>query len=149
MEPENNPWTNDASRGNPYTSGQQQQQSQYSQPYSQQSSDPQRTNTSQAASASYAPAASAFNSSVAPPTQGVRRSDTDFVSSQTDRAAQVEHLQHYESAAASRQTEDDRNQAQLQKEFPNIDSSLIAAIYNERGKDGMGECRELLQELGE
>ena len=55
-------------------------------------------------------------------------------------------MQQYEANA--HETEDDRNQAQLQKEFPNIDSSLIAAIYNERktGAD-LGEVRELLQEL--
>ena len=53
-------------------------------------------------------------------------------------------MQEYEAAAP--QSEDDRRQADLQKEFPNIDSSLIAAIYNER-KSNMGEVRELLQEL--
>jgi uncharacterized repeat protein (TIGR03833 family) len=80
-----------------------------------------------------------------PPSQGIRRSDTEeLLSRQQDAGAQVETMQQYESHA--RQTEDDRAQAELQKQFPNIDSSLIAAIYNERKPD-MGEVRELLQEL--
>ena len=55
-------------------------------------------------------------------------------------------MQQYEANAG--QTEDDGIQAQLQKEFPNIDSSLIAAIYGERKDQGdLGEVRELLQEL--
>ena len=52
-------------------------------------------------------------------------------------------MQAYEASA--QQTQDDVNQAQLQKEFPNIDSSLIAAIYNDSKE--MGSTREMLQEL--
>ncbi|KAL6242329.1 hypothetical protein RBB50_010877 [Rhinocladiella similis] len=63
---------------------------------------------------------------------------------QGDRAAQIEHMQQYEASAP--QSQADRDQAQLQKEFPNIDGSLIAAIYNER-PGNLGEVRELLQEL--
>ena len=55
-------------------------------------------------------------------------------------------MQQFEATAP--QSEDDNNQAQLQKEYPNLDSSLIAAIYNERKPD-MGEVRELLQELNQ
>jgi uncharacterized repeat protein (TIGR03833 family) len=80
-----------------------------------------------------------------PPSQGLHRSDTEqLLAQQQDAGAQVETMQQYESNA--RQTEDDRAQADLQKQFPNIDSSLIAAIYNER-KPNMAEVRELLQEL--
>ena len=53
-------------------------------------------------------------------------------------------MQAYEASA--QQTEDDVNQAQLQKEFPNIDSSLIAAIYNDTKE--VGATREMLMELG-
>lgn len=53
-------------------------------------------------------------------------------------------MQQYEATA--QQSEGDRIQAHLQKEFPNIDSSLIAAIYNER-PGNLPEVRELLQEL--
>lgn len=52
-------------------------------------------------------------------------------------------MQNFEAQA--RETEDDRNQAQLRREFPNIDSSLIAAIYNDT--KNMPEVREMLQEL--
>lgn len=53
-------------------------------------------------------------------------------------------MQQYEASAP--QSQADLDQAQLQKEFPNIDGSLIAAIYNER-PGNLGEVRELLQEL--
>ena len=69
-----------------------------------------------------------------------------ILAQQGDRAEQVERMQQFEANA--QQTEDDRIQAQLQKEFPNIDSSLIAAIYNERkGQGDLSEEKELLQEL--
>lgn len=78
-----------------------------------------------------------------PPSQS--RSDFEtLVASPHDRAEQVEHMQEYEAHAL--ETQDDRNRAQLEKEFPNVDGSLIAALYGE-GR-GMAETRELLQELG-
>jgi len=57
---------------------------------------------------------------------GTHRPTTDDVfAQQEDRGEQYEHMQAYEATAA--QTEDDKNRAQLEKEFPNIDGSLIAA----------------------
>ncbi|RMZ84181.1 hypothetical protein DV738_g592, partial [Chaetothyriales sp. CBS 135597] len=61
--------------------------------------------------------------------------------------ADFERMQAYEANVP--ESEDDRNQAQLQREFPNIDGSLIAAIYNERGRAGLAEVREMLQELNQ
>jgi hypothetical protein len=55
----------------------------------------------------------------------------------------MEYLQSYESSKP--ESEDDRNQAMLQREFPNIDSSLIAAIYND--SKSLSATREMLQEL--
>lgn len=76
---------------------------------------------------------------------GIRRSDTDdLVTDQSDRAEQMEHLQAYEATA--NESQDDKNRAQLEKEFPDIDGSLIAAIYGDT-KD-LSETREMLQELG-
>ncbi|EHY51972.1 hypothetical protein HRR83_003466 [Exophiala dermatitidis] len=132
----NNPWA-DASSQNTSNAGQPAQgsrqqsyppQTQFS-PYSssQQHSQPQQQSAAHA------------------PSQGVRRTDTDqLLAQQEDRAAQVEHMQQFEANAP--QSEGDRIQAQLQKEFPNIDSSLIAAIYNER-PGNLPEVREMLQEL--
>lgn len=60
-----------------------------------------------------------------------------------DVGEQVETMQEYEAQVPA--SEDDRNQALLQKEFPGLDGSLIAAIYGDR--KGMGEVRETLQEL--
>lgn len=78
------------------------------------------------------------------PAQGIHRADTeDLLASQDDRAEQVEHLQAYEATA--NQSEDDKNRAQLEKEFPNIDGSLIAAIYGDT--KNLSETREMLQEL--
>ncbi|OQV09379.1 hypothetical protein CLAIMM_13508 [Cladophialophora immunda] len=138
----NNPWASTESQGNPYTSPTSEQpnqgaaQSYYqSRPSQQNQNQPQQYQYQQPQHQSSTPG------------QGINRSDTEqLLAQQTDRAEQVEHMQQYEANA--RQTEDDRIQAQLQKEFPNIDSSLIAAIYNERkGQGDLGEVRELLQEL--
>lgn len=79
------------------------------------------------------------------PTHSVRRSDTDeLLASQDDRAEQVEHLQAYEANANA--SVDDRNRTQLEKEFPDVDGSLIAALYGDT-KD-LSATREMLQELG-
>ncbi|KIV77920.1 hypothetical protein PV11_09692 [Exophiala sideris] len=73
------------------------------------------------------------------------QSDADqLLEGQGDRAEQIEHMQQYEASAP--QSEADRTQAQLEKEFPNIDGALIAAIYSERPGD-LAEVREMLQEL--
>ena len=60
-----------------------------------------------------------------------------------ERSEQMEYLQSYEESKPA--SEDDRNQATLQKEFPNIDSSLIAAIYGD--SKSLSATREMLQEL--
>jgi len=79
------------------------------------------------------------------PDQGVRRTGTDDVfAQQEDRGEQYEHMQAYEATAA--QSEDDKNRAQLEKEFPDVDGSLIAALYSDT-KD-LSATREMLQELG-
>jgi uncharacterized repeat protein (TIGR03833 family) len=69
--------------------------------------------------------------------------NNDLLPQGRERSEQVEYMQSYEAAVP--QSEDDTNQATLQKEFPNIDSSLIAAIYGD--SKNMGEVREMLQEL--
>jgi hypothetical protein len=60
-----------------------------------------------------------------------------------ERSEQMEYLQSYENSKPV--TEDDTNQATLQREFPNIDSSLIAAIYGD--SKSLSATREMLQEL--
>ena len=129
MSSGHNPWQTAESQGNPYTgtgseqAPQQQPQQPYQQYQSQQGSD--------------------YNPPPGPPPR-IPRSDTDaLLEQESDRAAQVEHMQNYEATA--NETEDDRNQAILQKEFPNIDSSLIAAIYGDSKQ--LGQTREMLQEL--
>lgn len=62
-----------------------------------------------------------------------------------DRGEQYETMQNYEASA--RQTEQDRDQETLQKEFPNVDGSLIAAIYGDSGS--LSATREMLQALGD
>jgi uncharacterized repeat protein (TIGR03833 family) len=62
-----------------------------------------------------------------------------------ERSEQMEYLQSYENSKPP--TEDDTNQATLQREFPNIDSSLIAAIYGD--SKSLGATREMLQELND
>ena len=62
-----------------------------------------------------------------------------------ERAEQMEYMQSFE--ANTQQSEDDVNQATLCREFPKLDSSLIAAIYNDT--KSMGATREMLMELNE
>ena len=62
-----------------------------------------------------------------------------------ERSEQMEYLQSYENSKPA--TEDDTNQATLQREFPNIDSSLIAAIYGD--SKSLSVTREMLQELND
>jgi uncharacterized repeat protein (TIGR03833 family) len=136
----NNPWADATSQGNPYESNQQQQG--LNQTYFAQDSSNQHQ---QASYGQHQPQGGYTAPSGPPPSQHLQRSDTDqLLAGQQDAGAQYEQMQQYESQA--HQTQDDKNQAELQKQFPNIDSSLIAAIYNERKPD-MGEVRELLQEL--
>jgi uncharacterized repeat protein (TIGR03833 family) len=62
-----------------------------------------------------------------------------------ERSEQMEYLQSYENSKP--ETEDDTNQATLQREFPNIDSSLIAALYGD--SKSLSATREMLQELND
>ncbi|KAF2114342.1 hypothetical protein BDV96DRAFT_576643 [Lophiotrema nucula] len=73
-----------------------------------------------------------------------RRSGTDLALPQgEERSEQIETLQAFE--ASKPQSEDDKNQEILQKEFPGIDGSLIAAIYGD--SQSLSATREMLQEL--
>ncbi|KAK5951123.1 hypothetical protein OHC33_007876 [Knufia fluminis] len=79
------------------------------------------------------------------PNQGPHRTNTDDVfEQQEDRGEQVEHMQAYEATAT--QSQGDRDRAQLEKEFPDVDGSLIAALYSDT--QDLSATREMLQELG-
>jgi hypothetical protein len=60
-----------------------------------------------------------------------------------ERSEQVEHLQNYEAHALK--TTSDQDQETLRKEFPNVDSSLIAALYAD--SDSLSATREMLDVL--
>ena len=60
-----------------------------------------------------------------------------------DRSEQVETMQNYESRAS--QSQEDKDRAQLEKEFPTVDGSLVAALYGD--SKNLAETRELLEEL--
>ncbi|ETN41024.1 uncharacterized protein HMPREF1541_02958 [Cyphellophora europaea CBS 101466] len=146
----NNPWADSTSQGNPYQSPDDQQRGLNQTYFAQDTSNQhQQTPYGQHPQQGGYPQSAHQQGYTAPqgppPSQSIQRSDTEqLLAQQQDAGAQVETMQQYESQA--RQTDDDKNQAELQKQFPNIDSSLIAAIYNERKPD-MAEVRELLQEL--
>lgn len=122
MSQNNNPWQQELSQGQGASAGYYQDtpQSQTQQPT--------------------APGGQNQNQTFQPP----RRSQTDQVLPQgEERSEQLETMQGYEARAP--QSEDDKAQAALQKEFPGIDSSLIAALYSDT--KNVAETRELLQEL--
>lgn len=77
------------------------------------------------------------------PHQPPRRTDTDLLPQGNDRTEQMETMQAFE--ASKEPSEDDANQATLAREFPKIDSSLIAAIYSD--SKSLGATREMLQAL--
>ena len=55
----------------------------------------------------------------------------------------MEYMQSYEASAP--QSEEDKDQQALCKEFPTLDSSLIAAIYNDT--KSFAATKEMLLEL--
>ncbi|QDS69705.1 hypothetical protein FKW77_009807 [Venturia effusa] len=73
----------------------------------------------------------------------IHRSDADLLPQGQERSEQLEHFQNYEAQA--KVDEDTQNQAILEKEFPSIDGSLIAAIYGD--SKSLSATREMLQEL--
>lgn len=78
--------------------------------------------------------------------QQPRRSGTfkesDFVP-ESERGEQREAIQQFEMVKP--QSHEDREMEDLQREFPGVDGSLIAALYGEH-KDA-GATREMLREL--
>jgi hypothetical protein len=95
---------------------------------------------------SHAPGSGGFGNA-APPGQAPNRSDTfkesDFVP-ESQRGEQREALEQFEMNKGP-QTQEDRDLETLQREFPGVDGSLIAALYADNGS--MGATREVLGEL--
>jgi len=83
-----------------------------------------------------------------PPGQPPKRSETfkesDFVP-EDERGEQREAMQQFEMNQGGQHSQQDDDVEQLQREFPNLDGSLVAAIYGDAGN--MGATREMLQEL--
>ncbi|TKA63894.1 hypothetical protein B0A55_11939 [Friedmanniomyces simplex] len=80
--------------------------------------------------------------------QQLRRSaefeESDFVPTE-ERGEQREALEQFEMSKGSESAED-RDIATLQREFPEVDGSLVAALYGDAGS--LGGTREVLRELG-
>lgn len=143
---------------NPYTqqSGQQHQQHQDTSPWSQepghaptQSHNPytqaQPQQGTQPSGYPQGAAQSQFSEyESAPPGLPPRRTATDMaLPTGQDRSHQIEVMQSYE--ASGRKDEDDSNVEILQREFPQIDGSLIAAIYGD--SKSLSATREMLGAL--
>lgn len=83
-----------------------------------------------------------------PPGQQPKRAGTfkesDFVPD-NERGEQREAMEQFEMNKAGHESQQDRDVAQLQREFPGVDGSLISAIYSDTGS--LGPTREMLQEL--
>ena len=72
--------------------------------------------------------------------------ETAFVPAD-ERAQQREALQQYEMNKSAPETQQARELEELQRQYPTIDGSLVAAIYIDAGN--MGATRETLDELAE
>ncbi len=70
--------------------------------------------------------------------------ETDFIP-ESERGEQREAMEQFEMTKSGNESQTDRDVAQLQREFPGVDGSLIAALYGDNG--GLGPTREMLQEL--
>ncbi|EOA83395.1 hypothetical protein ACJQWK_00045 [Exserohilum turcicum] len=80
----------------------------------------------------------------APPVLPPRRTATEMaLPTGQDRSHQIEVMQSYE--ARGRKDDDDDNVEILQREFPKIDGSLIAAIYGD--SKSLSATREMLHAL--
>lgn len=83
-----------------------------------------------------------------PPPQLPKRSESfresDFVPA-GERGEQREAMEQFEMSKSGAESQQDRDVEQLQREFPSVDGSLIAAIHGDSGS--MGATREMLQEL--
>ena len=83
-----------------------------------------------------------------PPGQLPKRSETfkeaDFVP-EGERGEQREAMEQFEMSKSGAESQQDRDVAQLQREFPGVDGSLIAALHGDSGS--IGATREMLQEL--
>jgi len=75
--------------------------------------------------------------------QPPRRTDTDLLPQGSERTEQIETMQAY--GAGKEQSTEDKDQETLAREFPKIDSTLIAAIYND--SKNLGATREMLYAL--
>ena len=54
-------------------------------------------------------------------------------------------MQQFEMNKSGNQSQQDRDVEELQREFPGVDGSLIAALYGDSGN--MGATKEMLMEL--
>lgn len=79
----------------------------------------------------------------APPPRHQERT-VDFVP-ESERGEQFETMQEYELKKKKPDSQEDKDVATLQKEFPDMDGSLIAAIYGD--SKSLGATREMLQAL--
>jgi hypothetical protein len=78
-----------------------------------------------------------------PPGRSATFQESDFIPDD-ERGEQREAMEQFEMSRHGESTED-RDIATLQHEFPNVDGSLIAAIYGD--SKSLGATREMLQEL--
>nr|POE83371.1 hypothetical protein CFP56_69378 [Quercus suber] len=70
--------------------------------------------------------------------------ESNFVP-ESERGEQREAMEQFELTKSGPEDTTDRDVANLQREFPNVDGSLIAAIYGD--SKNLGATREMLQEL--
>ncbi|KAF2722347.1 hypothetical protein K431DRAFT_284041 [Polychaeton citri CBS 116435] len=84
------------------------------------------------------------NQSFAPPRKSATFQESDFVP-ESERGEQREMMEQFEMSKAGGETQEERDLEQLQREFPGLDGSLVAAIYGD--SKNVGATREMLGEL--
>ncbi|GAB7360392.1 hypothetical protein MBLNU230_g8349t1 [Neophaeotheca triangularis] len=77
--------------------------------------------------------------------QPPRRTGTESLVPESERGEQREAMEQFELSRGAPESQADRDVATLQREFPDADGALIAALYGD-SKD-LGATREMLREL--
>jgi len=79
-----------------------------------------------------------------PPGRSATFQESDFVPAD-ERGEQREAMEQFEMSKHGGESAEDRDVAALQHEFPGVDGSLIAALYND--SKSLAGTREMLREL--
>ena len=141
--PSSNPWSSESSQGPPPQLQDQNQQQYGAPPQQQYPGQQQQQYGGYAAPPGPPPGQQGGQQPGALPRSDTFK-ETDFIP-ENERGEQREAMQQFAMNKSGNQSQQDRDVEELQREFPGVDGSLIAALYSDSGN--MGATKEMLMEL--